>query len=223
MEKPPITTREINNFNLWYETKDPIFTDISQRSNIPEKWLSFQTILSGTNKDSIIKPINRYVERLVPPPKLISIKDNIIRLRQGNHAEFFLLEKEDGEFYNVDRPWQRQYYNSALDLDAQDCFPGTFKFYVPWFIDENVHVYFYPPEEDSPFHTYPTMAPYHRIPLDVKFVEPHFVPFRFKRVGTHMINEKFGKIPRQSPMYDMVFHASDIIVERVKEFYEQYN
>jgi hypothetical protein len=223
MEKPPITTVEINNFDIWYDTKDPNFTQLCKQSNIPEQWMSFQTVLSGINKDSIIKPINRYVERLVPPPKLISIKDNIIRLRQENHAEIFLLEKEDGEFYNVDRPWQRQYYNTALDFEADNCFPQTFKFYVPWFIDENVQVFFYPSEEDSPFYTYPTTATYHNIPLNIRYVEPHFVPFRFKNIGPHMVNEKFGKIPKQSPMYDMVFYGNDIIVERVKEFYEQHN
>lgn len=223
MEKPPIITHEIDTFNIWYDTKDPNFTELSQRSNIPFQWLSFQQILSGDNKDSLIKPINRYVERLVPPPQLIEIKDNIIRLRQYTHAEMFLLEKEDGEFYNVDRPWQRQYYNTVLDFDAPDCFPGTFKFYVPWFIDENIQVYFYPPEEATPFFSYPTIAGYHRMPLDVRFVEPHFVPFRFKRVGPHMVNKDFGKVPKRSAMYDMVFYADDIIVERVKEFYDKHN
>ena len=223
MEKPPITTHEINNFDIWYDTKDPFFTELSQRSNIPVGWLSYQKILSGQNKDSVIKPINRYVERLVPPPELISIENNIVRLRQRNHAEFFLLEKDDGTFYNVDRPWQRQYYNSALDFEAENCFPGTFKFYVPWFIDEKVIAYFHPPLEDSPFKTYPTVANYDKIPDNARFVEPHFVPFRFKRVGSHMVDEKFGKIPLKSAMYDITFYADDIIIERVKEFYDKQN
>jgi hypothetical protein len=223
LEKPPITTHEINNFDIWYDTKDPFFTELSQRSNIPVGWLSYQKILSGQNKDSVIKPINRYVERLVPPPELISIENNIVRLRQRNHAEFFLLEKDDGTFYNVDRPWQRQYYNSALDFEAENCFPGTFKFYVPWFIDEKVIAYFHPPLEDSPFKTYPTVANYDKIPDNARFVEPHFVPFRFKRVGSHMVDEKFGKIPLKSAMYDITFYADDIIIERVKEFYDKQN
>jgi hypothetical protein len=221
MEKPPIITHEINNFDIWYNTKDPFFTELSQKSNIPFNWLAYKTVLSGENKDSVIKPINRYVERLVPPPDLISINNNIVTLRQRNHAEFFLLEKEDGSFYNVDRPWQRQYYNSALDFDADNCYPGTFKFYVPWFIDESVVAYFHPPKEDTPFHTYSSIANYGRVPDDARFVEPHFVPFRFKRVGPHMIDDKFGKIPIGSAMYDIMFYADDIIIERVKEFYEK--
>jgi hypothetical protein len=112
MNKPEITTKEINNFDIWYETKDPNFTQISHASNIPHHWLSYQTVLSGQYSNSIIKPTNLYVQRLVPPPKLISITDNIVRLRQGNHAEFFLLEQHDGSFYNIDRPWLRQYYNT---------------------------------------------------------------------------------------------------------------
>lgn len=221
IEKPPITTVEVSNFDIWYETKDPNFTDISLKSNIPETWLLYRTIMLGPNRDSIIKPINRYVERLVPPPKLISIENNIVRLRQGNHAELFLLEKEDGSFYNVDRPWQRQYYNTELDLEAKDCFPGTFKFYVPWFIDEDVVATIEPSPVESPFHTYFTIANFRKVPPITEFVEPEFIPFRFKRVGSHMVNDKFAKVPRQSPMYDIVFHANDIIVERVRKFYEE--
>jgi hypothetical protein len=36
-----------------------------------------------------------------------------------------------------------------------------------------------------------------------------------------MVNERFGKIKRESPMFDIVFQANDIIVQRVREFYEQ--
>jgi hypothetical protein len=56
---------------------------------------------------------------------------------------------------------------------------------------------------------------------DTKYLEPDFVEFHFKRIGNHMVNDKFGKIKRGSPMFDIVFQADDIIVERVRKFYEQ--
>jgi hypothetical protein len=222
MEKPVISTQQINNFNIWYETEDPNFIDISIRSNIPRNWLSYQAILRGANKDSVIKPINRYVERLVPAPELVSIENNIVRLRQGNHAEVFLLEREDGSFYNVDRPWMRQYYNtdqSAYDTPAE-CFPGAYKFYIPWILDEHVSISI-EPVKDSPFYVYPQTINCYPIPNILEYLHPFFVPFHFKRIGDHMVTEQFGKIRRQSPMFDMVFAANDILIERVRKFYEE--
>lgn len=222
MEKPEITTIPVDNFNVWQKSEDPNFTQLSHASNIPSHWLSYQSIVSGPNRDSIIKPINLYVQRLVPPPKLISIIDNTVRLRQGNHAEIFLLEDE-GSLYNVDRPWQRQYYNtkSRADSAPEKCFPETYKLYVPWFIDENVTVSFESPEVESPITIYPETGRYYSVPLHVLNVEPKFVTFHFNRTGSHMVSEVFGKIPRQSPMFDMVFTATDIMIDRIKEFYEK--
>lgn len=223
MEKPKMTTIDVDNFNIWYDSEDPSFTKISHESNIPQSWLSYQVVLSGKYGDSIIKPINQYVERLYPPPKLISIKDNIVRLRQENHAEFFLLEKDNGEFYNVDRPWQRQYYNTRQNgfVTPDGCFPITYKFYVPWFIDEYVSVKIEKPDVPSPFSIFEQDLKYFKVPDHASHVEPLFVPFNFRRVGSHMVTENFGKIPRKSAMFDMVFSANDIMIERVRNFYEK--
>lgn len=222
MEKPEMTTRQVNFFNIWYETKDPSFVEISKQSKIPKRWLNYSVILQGKNKDSIIKPINRYVERLVPPPSLVSIENGIVRLRQGNHAEFFLLEHEDGSFYNIDRPWIRQYYNTDESLYSvpPNCFDGTFKFYIPWFIDSNVDVSI-EQSEDSPFTIYPSVVKFTKILENIEAIEPYFVPFHFKREGSHMVTDNFGKIPRQSAMFDMVFPATDIMIKEIKDFYEK--
>jgi hypothetical protein len=223
MEKPSITTKEVNNFNIWHETFDPNFTAISQASNIPKHWLSYQTVLSGPYAESIIKPTNLYVQTLVPPPQLISIKDGIVRLRQGNHAEIFLLQEDDGVFYNMDRPWIRQYYNTTQSnlKVPEGCFDKAFKFYVPWFIDANISVMVEPPETESPFVIQPQKINYYRSRHDAQHIEPAFVPFYFKRVGSHMVKDGFGKIPRQSAMFDLVFDADDIMVEKVRNFYEK--
>lgn len=218
-----MTTKEAPTFTIWYDTKDPQFVDICFKSGIPEFWMNFDRIRNGPNKDFILKPINKYVESLVPPPSLVSIENNVVRLRQGNHAEFFLLVDKNEGFIHRDRPWMRQYYNTALDFKADNCFDPTFKFYVPWILDEDVMVSIEPSPVDTPFNSYPVFHQFRKIDPRIRYVEPPFVPFNFKSVGTHMVAPDFGKIPRQSAMYDIVFTASDIIVERVKEFYDKYN
>lgn len=221
MDKPQMLHDMNYDFDVWYKTKDPVFSQISKESRLPEKWISYSKVLEGRHRDSIIKPINSYVETLYPMPKLISIENNTVRLRQTNHAEFFLLERKNGTFVNIDRPWMRQYYNTEEDhMPMAGCFPGTFKFYAPWYIDEDVDVY-YENIEDSPFYVYDTNYSHKIVPEDTQYLEPDFVSFHFKRIGPHMVNDRFGKIKRKSGMFDIVFHGSDIIVQRVRTFYEQ--
>jgi hypothetical protein len=214
------TTKENYNFNIWYETNDPIFSDINRKSRIPEKWLRYDKTISNKYKNSILKPINKYVDALYPPPKLVSIDNNKITLQQTNHAEFFLLEKEDGIFFNLDRPWMRQYYNTSYSPTLPlNCFSGTYKFYVPWYIDADVLVSYVPSKENSPFFTYYGVFQHKLVTENIKYLEPDFVNFHFKNVGEHMDRPGFGKIPRQSPMFDIIFEFDDIILKKIKEFY----
>lgn len=215
-----ILTNTDYDFNVWYNTYDPAFLDISAKSKIPDKWASYSRISSGKYADSIIKPINKYVEALYPAPKLISIKDNVVTIRQHNHAEIFLLEK-DNQLKALDRPWMRQFYRSSKDYDVPDnCFLPVFIAYVPWFVDANVDVMFMP-VQGSPFLAYEKNDRYFAIPKETRYLEPIMVPFRFKNVGDHMQEKHFGKIKRNTPMFDIVFAADDTIVEQVRKFYEQ--
>lgn len=220
--KPKMLHNMNYDFDIWYKTQDPVFSQISKDSRLPEKWISYSNILNGKYKDSIIKPINSYVEALYPRPELVSIEGNTVILKQTNHAEFFLLERKDGKFINIDRPWMRQYYNTASShMPMAGCFDGTFKFYVPWYIDEDLEVDYLSPADDSPFYVYDTKSIHKKTTGDTEYLEPDFVSFHFKRIGQHMVNERFGKIKRGSPMFYIVFQANDIIVQRVREFYEQ--
>jgi hypothetical protein len=208
-------------FNIWYKTFDPVFLDINKKSRVSEKWLSFNNVKKGKYSNSILKPINTYVESLVPPPKLISITGNTVRLRQGNHAEFFLLQT-DRFFKHIDRPWLRQYYNTKEKFVSQDnCFIGFFKFYVPWYIDEDIKVKYLQPECETPFYVYEVETIHKKIQDFTITLEPDFVPFSFRKEGKHMIDDVYGKIKRQSAMFDIVFECDDIMLKRVKEFYEK--
>ena len=99
MQEPEMLTNHKYDFNIWQETWDPVFSEISEKSRININWLTYSKILDSEYKDCVIKPVNNYVRNLYPAPQLISIENNTVRLRQGNHAEFFLLKKENGNFF----------------------------------------------------------------------------------------------------------------------------
>jgi hypothetical protein len=208
------------NFNLWYDTYDPDFIKISHESRIPEKWINYQSISRDRYDNSIIKPINRYVEFLYPRPELVSIEEKVVTLRQKTHADIFLLNK-NGSFRNVDRPHMRQYYQTKLQYEKRsDCFGPIYLFYSPWFIDEKVKINFRQ-SADSPFEIYDSSVNYDKILNTVSYIHPSFIPFRFKKTGSHMITRDYGKIKRGSTMFDIVFTANDMAIERVKDFYEK--
>jgi len=208
------------NYTIWHDSIDPNFIELCFKSRLPAKWISYDKVRNGKYKNSLIKPINAYVENLYPRPKLISIEGNTVTLRQGNHAEIYLQTRKEG-LYNVDRPWMRQYYKTKpFDIIPDGCFSDSFKFYVPWFIDENIKVSI-KQAENSPFFIYEKDFNSKKIVDYVPFVEPEFVSFHFKNSGSHIVYDGFGKIKKQSPMFDMVFEADGIMVNEIREFYEQ--
>jgi len=208
------------NFNIWYESYDPNFIDINKKSLVPEKWLSYQKINHDKFANSILKPINRYVEALYPAPELVSIIENQVTLRQKTHAGIFLLN-DSGSFYNVDRPHMRQYYQTKINHSFDsDCFDKPYVFYVPWAIDADVEVKIKQPNTESPFKIKESAVSYKKINQSTLYLEPNFVSFKFKRIGAHMINQDFGKIKPGAPMFDITLSLSDILVERMREFYE---
>jgi hypothetical protein len=210
-----------DDFDIWNKSNKESFLYINQRSRVAQEWLSYKLGLKYDNLyNSIIKPINLYAQKLYPSPQLILINDNEVILQQSTHAEIFLLQEEN-ELYHKDRPWIRQYYLSDQEPPElpKDCFSGVFRFYMPWLIDEEVEAFIEQPE-DSPFVIYPKIMNFKKIPEGTTMIEPEFIHFHFKNIGKHMIDHEFGKIPRLSPMYNIRFQASDIIIERLRNFYE---
>jgi hypothetical protein len=220
-------------FFIWHKSKSESFLWINKRSRVPSRWLSYPEGIKGKDND-IIKPINLYVDRLYPKPKLISIDNNVVTLQQTNHAEIFLVNSpeiintmerdepyKERIMWNLDRPWIRQYYLSdKKDFgDSATCFNQTFRFYVPWIIDEDISVDIRQPES-SPFLISEDTISFKKILNNTQHVDPPFVHFQFKKIGSHMIDQEYGKISRFSPMYNMVFEASDIMVKEIRRFYE---
>jgi hypothetical protein len=214
-----------DNFNIWYDSEDPQFTYINTRSNVPFKWMDYRFVLNGPLANAVIKPINMYSDYLIPPPELVSIENGVVRLRYKLHADIYLLDNGQ-KFYNVDRPWIRQYYQTRSDLEIpSNCFPGHYKFYTPWIIDEDLQVYI----EESPnssFNIHSSNLEFRKIidiiSDEVTFINPNFVSFNFKKEGDHMEDEELGVIRRGANMFDMVFGTNDIMIERIKDFYANY-
>lgn len=209
-----------NNLDVWETSFDPNFTEICAKSRIPHKWASYQRIAKDPRYDgSVLKPINKYVEALYPPPKLVEVSNSHITLRQFTHADVFILVTEESEKF-LDRPWMRQFYNSNFQAEQDpECFDRIFVAYTPWILDCSIEVSFKIPGELTAFKVFETDRTCSPINSSSQFVEPFMIPFRFKKVGPHMIDNEFGKVKKPAPLYDMVFQANDIIVERVKEFY----
>jgi hypothetical protein len=205
---------------VWDQSDTRSFLDINSHSRVFEKWLRHDLIFrTDEYRGSIIKPLNTYVQNLYPAPILKSIDNNKVILQQRNHAEIFLLMEEDG-LYHTDRPWIRQYYKSNRDcVTPQNCFDGVYRFYMPWFLDEDILANIKNPDEDSPFFIYETKILFGKHQESERFIEPPLIDFHFKSAGTHMIDPDFGKISRLSPMFNIEFEADDIIVERVRNFY----
>ena len=206
-----------HDFDIWYKSKHESFLYINERSRVFPRWLTLEGI---SKQKDIIKPINLYAKNLYPNPVKLSLENSTV-IQQRTHAEIFLLNDENG-FYNLDRPWIRQYYLSDQEYSLpSNCFPGIYRFYVPWIIDEDFTVKIMQ-AENSPFLIYEKEITFNKIHPDMNKFDPPFVHFHFKKEGSHMIDESFSKIPRQSPMYDMQILGNDIIEERVREYYEQH-
>lgn len=221
MNKPEMVNNTSYEFNVWDSSYDPNFCEISIKSRIPEKWLAFKRVmLDERYSSSVIKPINWYVASLYPPPKLIKIEGNTVRLRQYTHAEIFILVNEKTNKF-LDRPWMRQFYKSNFSADAdEECFSDMFVAYTPWIPDFKGEILFeYPEEEETAIKIINTNRFAREIPENTVLLEPFMIPFRFKNAGEHMVDSEFGKVKKPTAIYDMVFQASDIIIERVKEFY----
>jgi hypothetical protein len=221
MEKPEIVTKSIKDFNVWDSSIDPNFIDICAKSRIPDRWVSYRRIsLDPKYFGSVLKPINKYAESLYPKPELICISDTEIRLRQFSHAEVFILVNSEKEKF-LDRPWMRQFYKSAYSADSdQECFDNVFVAYTPWVFDLDITVSFQMPDAvDTAYKIFECRKDFLQIPEQTTYLEPKMIPFRFKKVGSHMQDEEFGKVKKGSAIYDMVIPRSDIIEQRVKDFY----
>jgi hypothetical protein len=208
-------------FNVWYKSQTESFLDINKNSNIRPAWLEYSYILNGEYGNSIIKPINHYVEKLYVKPDLISINNNKVVLQQTNHAEIFLLKMSfENKLKALDRPHMRQFYMSNKNKIIEgNKFNAMYRFYIPWFLDiDNVLINVKQPD-NSPFIIEEKQYLTKKYNKDNNYVDPEMIFFNFLSYGPHMIDEEYGRIKRLSPMFNLEFEVDDIIINKIKEFY----
>lgn len=203
---------------VWYNTPDPNFVELSKKSRIPHRWLSYDIVREGKYINLPIKPINGYVQNIYDEPKVIDITENKVTVRFFLSADIYLCEnsEEDNGFYNVDRLWMRQYYLSEEHMkEIDECYPGTFKFFVPWFIDQTGEVEYLNVDE-SHFVIQSKKDMWFTPDTKSAFIMPHMVLFRFKHIK---INKEFYTIDKGTPMFDMRVTVNDIMLSKIKEIY----
>jgi hypothetical protein len=206
-------------FNIWQKSFDKSFLFINEQSNVRPDWLTYSEVLKTEYKDSVIKPINKYIYKLCPPPKLVSIEDNVITLCQENFAEIFLLKRKNSlSLAATEKIHVRQFYLSKEKKEkTAECFDQVFSWAMPWFIDEeNIDIEILP-APNSPFYFY-NFVYKSKKPLQEK-IDPLMLFFKFKNAGNHMLDEECGRIKRQQSAYLIKFACSDILVNKIKEFY----
>lgn len=208
-----------SDFYIWYKSKTESFLYINERSNIKDEWLNFSEVLEGKYSQSIIKPINKYVENLYQPPSLVSIDNNIITLEQSNFAEIMLLKAKGGKNLTaMEKVHMRQFYLSDLENKNEDCFDTVYRLFIPWIIDiPNLKINI-EPIPGSPFYVFDTnfITPDYK---NFNRIDPEMLLFQFKNIGPHMIDSEYGKISRNTSMYRLNFEADDIMVKQIEEFY----
>lgn len=207
-------------FNIWYKSTIESFLYINERSNIKDEWLDYSEVLNGTYANSIIKPINKYVENLYPKPQLISIENNVVTLEYLSFAEIMLLKrKNDKKLSAMEKVHMRQFYLSDIINESDgSCFEEVYRLFVPWVLDSPGTMMKITPVENSAFKVFEQESRFSDYEC-MRRIDPTMIHFQFKKIGNHMIDEEYGKISRLTPTFRLTFSGSDIMIKRVKEFY----
>ena len=209
-----------SDFNIWYKSKTESFLYINERSNIKNEWLDYSYVKNGKYANSIIKPINKYVENLYPKPLLSNIEKNKITLEYCNFAEIMLLKRNtDKELSAMEKVHMRQFYLSDIvDNSDNNCFNNVYRVFIPWFIDipglkiKLLNI------ENSPFQIIESEIICDDYSKQTR-IDPKMIFFKFKNIGNHMIDEEYGKISRETSMFKCEFDGNDIMIKKIKEFY----
>ncbi len=212
-----MTKNFINGSEFWVNSENMTLWEILSESRLPEKWKRFDLIEDIYDK-CLIKPINRYVSNLYSRPEIVSIDEDehIVILRQKTHAEIW-VQPNKKNLYALDKAWQRQFYPSSNYYSDHECFNATYKFYVPWFIDDNIEATI-SNCNGSPFKINTKNIKFSRSIMSERFPE-YFVDFKIKKDGSHMLGDQYGIVDIGTPMYDIIIKLDSDQIEKV---YNQY-
>lgn len=211
----------ISGSEWWINSENLSFSSIVRQSKIPEHWARYDSEYVK-NINSVLKPVNKYALSLYPRPEILNISDNLVTFRQRTHAEIWVENKEDDVLYALDKCYQRQFYPSKNNIESNECFRPTYKFYIPWFINKDVNITIDPVlDEDTPFSIVRKNFTANAIQANAPYADTEFVDFKIKNTGKYYLKEKYAIIGKNTSMYDMSVILSNEEIERLKDDYEQ--
>jgi hypothetical protein len=204
----------------WVNSESLSFPEILIQSKIPPNWARYN-IYDISNIHSILKPVNRYVLKLYPKPKILKIENNVVTFRQKTHAEIWIEEKNNNVIYALDKCHQRQFYPSLNNIENKDCFKPTYKFYIPWFINKNIEITISPVEdEQTPFYINKKNIISKYVEDNEEYVKTEFVDFKIKNTNDYL-KEKYAIISKNTAMYDMSVILTNEELLKLGEQYEK--
>lgn len=204
--------------DFWLNSEDLTFSEITATSKVPEMWRRFD-VIEDEYADCLIKPVNRYVSNLYPRPELVSLNKDSgeVILKQKTHAEIWVCPKGEN-LYALDKTWQRQFYPSKNRYLNDECFVATYRFYVPWIIDDSIDAKI-SEAEGSPFQVNDQFFSFSEIDKSIRVLDTEFVDFKIKIAGSHMVDARYGIIDIATPMYEIKFNATQGQLERLVKQY----
>lgn len=211
-----ITKDFIIGSEFWVNSANLTLWEILNESRLPDKWKRFD-LIENNYKECLIKPINRYVSNLYQKPELLEINysNNTITLRQKTHAEIWVKPDHD-DLYALDKTWQRQFYPSQNKYIDEECFNPTYRFYMPWIIDDNIDVKI--SSCGDTFKINNNSIKFNKTIMSDRVPE-YFIDFKIKKHGPHMVNETYGIIDIGTPMYDILIKLNNYQIEQVLSQY----
>lgn len=204
----------------WLNSEKYTWPEIVVGSRVMDAWARFN-LIEPEYKNAILKPLNRYVSNLYPRPELVKIEENLAILRQRTHAEIWVDEKADG-LYALDKTNQRQFYPSEHNHNFSECYPASYRFYVPWFIDRNIEAEIKEiTDEDTAFKIIPGGIRFYQQNINSDYIDTNFINFGIKKSGSWMLDGRRGIIPRLSAMYDIVIYLNETDMDLLRRQYGQ--
>jgi hypothetical protein len=210
------TKNYIDGSDFWVDSENLSFPELEQQSFIPSKWSRYD-LLEEKYKNLIIKPVNKYVSSLYPKPQLVSIINNVVRIRQKTHAEIWVKPRQDGSLYALDKCHQRQFYPSHLSIKNNECYDATYRFYIPWFINRPTSILILNcGTPDSPFSIIEQVIDFVPPVVDPEYFDTPFVHFNIKKSGEYIKDSRYGIIDIGTSMYDLEFKVSSDDIKKIE-------
>lgn len=196
----------MNDSKSWIDMQNSNFIDIINKSNIQfDDWKNFQYVLSGEHKNSLLKPVNNYVNYFGIKPDIVKIKNGHYSIRYRSYSEIFLYLKKDNSLYAVEKSWLRQFYlspNLYEELPDNVLSKNVYRFFIPWFLDQDIE-YSIKQSESNSVKIIESKGQFNKSNIETDIKDTGFVDFYFTNSKEHMINKNLGLIKRGTPLYEI--------------------